>query len=57
MGIYYFSVDYSTKEQMWAPKKWSDKCIYFPGHPLPSMIAMKNCQGYNFGIVNDTSTY
>jgi hypothetical protein len=53
MGIYYFAVDYSLKKQMWAPKKFSDKCIYHPNHPLPQMIAMKNCQGYNFKIVND----
>lgn len=57
MGIYYFAVDYSTKQQMWSPKHWSDKCIYYPRHPLPCMIAMKNCQGYNFKIVNDASTY
>lgn len=48
MGIYYFSVDYSRREQMWAPKSFSDKCIYSPNHPLPQMIAMKNCQGCNF---------
>ena len=53
MGIYYFAVDYSRKEQMWSPKSFSDKCIYHPHHPLPQMIAMKNCQGYNFEIVND----
>lgn len=57
MGIYYFVVDYSQKLQMWAPKNWSDKCIYHPNHPLPHMIAMKNCQGYSFKIVNDVSTY
>ena len=57
MGIYYFAVDYSREEQMWAPKSFSDKCIYHPGHPLPYMIAMKNCQGDNFVIVNDSSTY
>lgn len=57
MGIYYFAVDYSRKEQMWAPKSFSNKCIYHPEHPLPQMIAMKNCQGYNFEIVNDVSTY
>lgn len=57
MGIYYFAVDYSNEEQMWAPGKWSDKCIYHPNHPLPHMIAMKNCQGCHFEIVNDVSTY
>jgi hypothetical protein len=57
MGIYYFAVDYSAKEQMWAPGKFSDKCIYHPNHPLPQMIVMKNCQGCNFKIVNDVSTY
>lgn len=57
MGIYYFAVDYHRKEQMWAPKEWSDKCIYFPTHPLPAMIAMKNCLGCHFEIVNDISTY
>ena len=57
MGIYYFAVDYHQKHQMWAPKNWSDKCIYHPHHPLPAMIAMKNCYGAAFEIVNDTSTY
>jgi len=57
VGIYYFAVDYRTEQQMWAPKNWSDKCIYFPTHPLPGMIVMKNCQGCNFEIVNDASTY
>lgn len=57
MGIYYFAVDYSKKEQMWAPKSFSDKCIYHPYHPLPQMIAMKNCHGYNFEVVNDVATY
>lgn len=56
MGIYYFAVDYSRKEQMWAPKPFSYKCIYRPNHPLPQMIAMKNCFGYNFEIVNDVWT-
>lgn len=42
---------------MWSPKNWSDKCIYHPNHPLPTMITMKNCQGCNFEIVNDVSTY
>lgn len=56
MGIYYFAVDYAHKLQMWAPKDWSDKCIYHPTHPLPQMIAMKNCYGGNFEIVNDVST-
>lgn len=57
MGIYYFAVDYEKKEQMWAPRRFSDKCIYHPKHPLPHMIVMKNCQGCNFEIVNDVSTY
>lgn len=57
MGIYYFAVDYSKREQMWAPKNFSDKCIYHPNHPLPHMIALKNCRGYHFEIVNDVSTY
>lgn len=57
MGIYYFAVEYSVKEQMWAPKFFSNKCIYHPCHPLPQMIAMKNCQGFNFEIVNDAATY
>lgn len=56
MGIYYFAVDYDRKEQMWAPKNFSDKCIYHPDHPLPQMIVMKNCQGCNFKVVNDMST-
>lgn len=56
MGIYYFAVDYNAQEQMWAPKGWSDKCIDYPTHPLPAMIAMKNMQGYDFTIVNDVST-
>lgn len=41
---------------MWAPANWSDKCIYYPGHPLPHMIVMKNCRGCNFRVVNDGST-
>lgn len=57
MGIYYFAVDYERKEQMWAPKFFSDKCIYHPDHPLPHMIALKNCEGCNFEIVNDLATY
>jgi hypothetical protein len=56
MGIYWFAVDYEKKEQMWAPRKYSDKCIYHPDHPLPHMIAMKNVQGSNFEIVNDMHT-
>lgn len=56
MGIYYFAVDYSYEEQMWSPKSFSNKCIYHPGHPLPHMIAMKNCQGCHFEIVSDMST-
>lgn len=57
MGIYYFAVDYANKQQMWAPSTFADKCIYHPNHPLPHMIAMKNCQGCHFEIVNDVSTY
>lgn len=57
MGIYYFAVDYCAEEQMWSPKNWSDKCIYYPNHPLPAMIVMKNCQGSHFEIVNDVSTF
>lgn len=57
MGIYWFAVDYDKKEQMWAPKGWSDKCIDYPTHPLPCMIAMKNMQGYDFEIINDGSSY
>lgn len=57
MGIYYFAVDYDKRQQMWAPGPFSNKCIYHPHHPLPAMIAMKNCQGYDFEIVNDVSTY
>ena len=52
MGIYHFAVDYSRKEQMWAPRSFSDKCIFHPNHPLPNMIAMKNCQGSKFVIVS-----
>lgn len=57
MGIYYFAVDYEAQEQMWAPKFFSNKCIYHPRHPLPHMIVLKNCQGSQFEIVNDVSTY
>lgn len=57
MGIYYFAVDYGAEEQMWAPKHFSDKWIYCPGHPLPQMIAMKNCKGSHFQIVCDINTY
>lgn len=57
MGIYYFAVDYDAKEQMWAPKNQSDKCIFWPGHALPAMVAMKNCRGARFQFVNDVSTY
>jgi len=57
MSIYYFAVDYSIKKQMWSPKPFSNKCIYHPLHPLPQMIAMKNCQGFNFEIINDVSSY
>ncbi len=53
MGIYYFAVDYNKKQKMWAPGNWSDKCIYYPGHPLPHMMVMKNYYGSNFEIVND----
>lgn len=56
MGIYYFAVDYSREEQMWSPSSFSNKIIYSPGHPLPHMIVLKNCQGYNFQIVNDYSS-
>ena len=56
MGIYYFAVDYDAKEQMWSPKGWSNKCVYWPNHPLPAMVAMKNCQGADFTFVNDVST-
>jgi hypothetical protein len=57
MGIYYFAVDYKAKEQMWSPKNFSNKCIYFPNHPLPQMIVMKNCRGCKFEIINDVSSY
>ncbi len=57
MGIYYFAVDYSLKQQIWSPLSFSYKCIYHPEHPLPQMIAMKNCQGYNFKIITDTDAY
>ncbi len=56
MGVYYFAVDYNKKEQMWAPLNFSDKCIYYPGHPLPAMVAMKNGRGFAFKFVNDMST-
>jgi hypothetical protein len=59
MGIYWFAVDYYAKEQMWAPKSYADKTpsVYYPGHPLPCMLFMKNTQGCNFEVVNDVSTY
>lgn len=57
MGIYYFAVDYTAKEQMWSPGKFSNKCIYWPNHPLPQMIIMKNCRGCNFEVVNDMCTF
>ena len=57
MGIYYFAVDYNAKKQMWSPKNWSDKCIYFPTHPLPCMIVMKNLQGSDFQVIDDVSSY
>lgn len=57
VGISYFAVDYSRKEQMWAPGRFSDKCIFHPHHPLPHMIAIKNFQGCNFEIINDLSIY
>jgi len=28
-----------------------------PSHPLPLMIAMRNCQGSDFVIINDVSSY
>jgi hypothetical protein len=58
MGIYWFAVDYNEKLQMWAPENYADKSpgIYYPSHPLPSMIVMKNIQGYNFEIINDMSS-
>lgn len=60
MGIYYFAVDYREKLQIWAPGKWADKNpgVFYPGHPLPNMVFMKNIQGYNFKVINDfDSTY
>lgn len=59
MGTYYFSVDYVNKLQMWSPSNYKDKQpgVYYPGHPLPCMIIMKNIQGFHFEIVNDISTY
>lgn len=59
MGIYYFAVDYSQKKQMRAPRSYSDKSpgIFYPGHPLPCMVVMKNMQGWDFTIVNDVSTH
>lgn len=57
MGIYYFAVDYTNKQQMWAPKGFCRKYIYSPRHPLPNMVVMQNCRGSRFEIVNDMSTY
>jgi hypothetical protein len=58
MGIYYFAVDYEEKIQMWSPSSYSDKKpgVFYPGHPLPCMIVMKNIQGYNFKIIDDCSS-
>lgn len=53
MGIYYFAVDHNNKQQMWAPGRWSDKCIHYPGHPLPAMVAMENRRGSSFEFTND----
>jgi hypothetical protein len=53
MAIYYFAVDYEAKEKMRAPGKYSDKCIWFPGHPLPNMVAFKNYRGSHFQFIND----
>lgn len=59
MGIYYFAVDYTEKLQMWAPRCWADKSpgVFYPGHPLPCMMVMKNIQGYHFEIIDDMRSY
>ncbi len=59
MGLYYFAIDRVKKLQMWAPKNYADKypSVFCPSHPLPSMVFMKNAQGYNFQVTNDGNTY
>jgi hypothetical protein len=59
MGIYYFAVDYTERLQMEAPSGYAIKFpgVFYPGHPLPCMIVMKNIQGYNFEIINDVTSY
>lgn len=59
MGIYYYAVDENEKKQIWPPKKFANKSpgVFHPENPFPSMVVMKNVQGYHYEIVNDFSSF
>lgn len=58
MGIYYFAVDYSNRQQIWPPDKFDVKSpgIYHPHNPFPNMVSMMNQRGSHFDIINDVSS-
>lgn len=55
MGIYYAAVDINRKLVIEAPDGFAIKYpgVCHPANPFSAMVVMKNCQGYNFEIVND----
>ncbi len=55
MGIYWCAVDRNKKQRIEPPKNFSITVpgIYHPNNPFPNIVMMKNCQGYNFEMIND----
>lgn len=55
MGIYYSAVDIARKLCIEPPRSFANKYpgICHPTNPFSGMVVMKNCQGYNFEIVDD----
>jgi len=59
MGIYYYAVDENQKTFFSPPGDYNNKSpgIYHPDNPFPSMVIMKNIQGYRFEIYDDCGAF
>ena len=59
MGIYYAAVDTEDETIFYPPGHFATKIpgLYHPNNPFPSMVVMKNTQGYNYQIWSDNDYY
>ena len=58
MGIYYYAVDEKKKLKFESPRDFSIKSpgFYHYENPFACMILMKNHQGFDFQLCNDSTT-